>query len=468
MRRRSLKVLFAAAEAYPFAKAGGLGDVGGALPRALAARGHQVRLILPHYPSVGPGDPSCSVAVPLGPSTERVRFLRHGTYRGVEVYSVANGDHFERDHIYGYPDDDARFILFSKAVAAYPGTSGWVPDIVHVNDWHLGLVPQALRRSRFPRTRVVHTLHNLGLQGPGGGSHRDLIGPGDRFTGTLLARGIRHADRVNTVSGRYLEEILTPEKGMGLDRLLRSRGGDVTAILNGIDGQEFDPAQDPWIEARYDHRSLHRKAANTADLRRRSGLVADPGAPVAGMVARLVGQKGLDPVLESLEDLVMAGLQVVVAGVGEPRYRRALRRATVRFRGRVAYHATGEEMMARRVYAGADLFLAPSSYEPCGLAPLIALRYGAIPVVRHTGGLAETIPDVAADPRGGLGFAFRGGEAGHLVAAVRRAVAVRRDPRRWEALQRRAMAASFSWPDAARAYEGLYLGALREPPRPRG
>jgi len=465
VRRRNLKVLFAAAEAYPFAKAGGLGDVGGALPRALAALGHEVRLLIPHYPSVGPGDARGGVDVPLGPATERIRFLRHGGYRGVQVYSVANGDHFERDRIYGYLDDDARFILFSKAVAAFPGRSGWVPDIVHVNDWHLGLVPQVFPRRRLPGTRVIHTLHNLGLQGPAGSNHHALVGPGDRFTGTLLARGIRHADRVNTVSGRYLEEILTPDKGMGLHRLLRSRGRAVSAIRNGVDGEEFSAATDPWIAARYDRRSLARKAANKADLQRRCGLAAEPAAPVAGMVARLVGQKGFDMALGALEDLVASGLELVVAGVGEARYQRALGRAASRFRGRVAYLPTGDEVTARRIYAGADLFLAPSAYEPCGLAPLIALRYGTIPVVRHTGGLAETIPDVGSGPREGLGFAFRGDQPRHLVAAVRRALEVYRTPGRWRALQRRAMAARFSWIEAARAYEGLYEGALRSPAR---
>jgi ADP-glucose type glycogen/starch synthase len=251
---------------------------------------------------------------------------------------------------------------------------------------------------------------------------------------------------------------------MGLDRLLRSRDGDLSAILNGVDRAEFDPARDPKIEAWFDASSLERKAANKEALQRRSHLMVDPGTPVVGMVTRLAGQKGVDLVLGALEELVALGVQVVVSGVGDRGYGGALEEAARRYRGGIAYHATDSEAMARKVYAGSDLFLAPSSYEPCGLAPLIALRYGAIPVVRHTGGLAETIPDVTRDPRTGLGFGFDGRRSRDVVSTVRRAVKHRGRADAWEGLRRRAMAAGFSWHDAARAYERLYLRALAGPP----
>jgi starch synthase len=465
MTRPPLKILFAVAEASPFAKVGGLADVGAALPRALARRGHEVALVLPGYPGLYRGKEACSIWTPLGRRLEKVVFCDHGTHERVAVYSAQHEQSFGRDLVYGYPDDDERFILFSKAVAAFAARSRPVPDVVHVNDWHTALVPQYAREGRFrdalARSAIVLTVHNLDYQGPLRPETKALIGLRSEPDGTLLGRGIACADAINTVSRRYCEEILTPEHGRGLDGLLRSRAEDLLGILNGVDYAVFDPSVDPYIVARYDGSALERKGLNKLALQERSSLKRDVDVPLLSMVARLVDQKGLDLVCSSLDRIVQLGAQAVVVGAGDGRYEKALAAAAARHPGAIAYRRDSGESAARLVYAGADLFLAPSRFEPCGLGPLIALRYGTIPVVRRTGGLAETISDYRVDPGTGLGFTFVAKYREHLMQAVRAALALYGQPRRWERLQRRAMAADFSWEVAAAEYEELYLYALQ-------
>lgn len=459
-----LKVLFVIAEAYPFIKVGGLADVGASLPKALARSGHDVRLILPGYSWAGDGETILSFAVPMGTATARAVFAHHGRHRGVDVYSVGGGGYFDREAVYGgYEDDDvAPFVFFSKAVAEFAARAGWRPDVVHCNDWHTGLVPQYLRRGRhaagFDRTRTVFTIHNLAYQGHFGPETGALVGLDGEVS--MLARGIAFADAVNTVSRRYLEEILTVRHGMGMDGLLRAREGDVHGILNGVDYDNFDPRNDPRIAARYDESTLERKRICKAELQRESGLVVAPDIPLVGMVARLVDQKGVDLLCAAVDGIVALGAELVVMGRGDEHYERALGNAAARLPGAVAYHATPNEALARRVYAGSDLFLAPSAFEPCGLGPLISLRYGTVPVVRRTGGLAETIPDYDRQPSAGLGFNFARRSPRYLVKTVGRALQAYGRKAEWRALQRRIMAADFSWERAVREYERLYARAL--------
>jgi ADP-glucose type glycogen/starch synthase len=454
-----LRVLFASAEAYPFAKVGGLGDVGGALPKALARRGHELRLVLPGYPCVGAGEPVEELEIEHGGAFETVVAAHHGVHAGVEVFSLCNAAHFGRPQIYAYEDDASRFTLFSKAVSAFAARPDWQPDVIHVNDWHLGLVPQHVRegphREALAEAVTVLTIHNLAYQGP---QEPDpgLLG-GLNGDGNLLARGIGHADAVSTVSRRYLREILTPEHGMGLDGVLRSRQDDLFGITNGIDYEEYDPAHDPHLPACYDAASLHRRTPNKLELQARSGLACDPDVPLLGMVARLVDQKGLDLLCSSVDELVELGAQVVVVGLGETRYEQALATAASAHPGAIAHHADAGEALARLVYAGSDLFLAPSNFEPCGLGPLIAMRYGAVPVVRRTGGLADNIPDYPRDPEHGLGFTFVLKYSRHLVRAITAAIDVYRDRLRWRELQRRVMAADRSWDQSVLEYEQMYL-----------
>ncbi|MDQ4130940.1 MAG: glycogen synthase [Actinomycetota bacterium] len=461
---RPLKVLFAIAEAYPLAKVGGLGDVGAALPKALAQRGHDVRLVLPRYASMQLGQLRTSIRVPLG--------RRHGEEMDVrslgrlgDVHVLVIDRRGAPYRLYGYADDDvAPFVAFSKAVATFAAEDDWRPDIIHVHDWHCALVPAYARVGRqgevLAGTGTVLTIHNLAHQGRLGARDRALLGMAVPGHGSVLASGIACADAVTTVSRGYLSEILTPDHGLGMDGLLRARRHVVGAILNGIDYDEFAPEADPHIPATYGKDCLERKRLNKLVLQRKSGLTDDPGRPLAGMVARLSAQKGIDLLCSSLAGLVALGAQVVVVGCGDDRYRRDLERAAARHPGTVAFHPTGDEATARLVYAGSDLFLSPSAYEPFGLAPLVALRYGAIPVVRRTGGLADTIPDHREDPGTGLGFTFARRCPQELVASLAAALTVYRDRKAWSALQRRAMATDFSWSGPARDYEELYVRTL--------
>lgn len=464
MVRERLRVLFVIAEAYPFIKVGGLGDVGASLPKALARSGHDAKLVLPGYARMGAGEPLLSFDVPMGTTTARATVAHHGKHRGVDVYAVGGEGYFDRGAVYGgYEDNDvAPFVFFSKAVVEWAALSGWRPDVLHCNDWHTGLVPQYLRRGRhgatFERARTVFTIHNLAYQGHFGPEAETLVGLDGE--GSMLARGIVFADAVNTVSRRYLDEILTVRHGMGMDGLLRARDGDLRGILNGVDYEDFDPQNDPRIAARYDGSSLEGKRICKAALQRKSGLRGDPDVPLIGMVSRLVDQKGVDLLCAAVDEVAALGAQLVVMGRGDEHYERSLEAAAARHPDAISYHATPDEVLARQVYAGSDLFLAPSAFEPCGLGPLIALRYGSVPVVRRTGGLAETILDYDRQPSGGLGFTFTRRSSRHLVKAVGRALRAYGRKAEWQVLQRRGMSADFSWEGTVREYEGLYTRAL--------
>lgn len=459
----SKRVLFASAEAYPFVKVGGLADVSGALPKRLAELGFDVRLVIPAYRGLG-GSPVLTFDVPFGPVPERVTVRRLPPLGGVEVLTIGISGWFDRELPYSYQDDDVMpFVLFSKAVTALAAQDAWRPHVIHCNDWHCGLVAQEARqgvhRQALERTAVVFTIHNIEYQGRVGAATDQLIGL--PAAGSLLERGITFADRVNTVSNRYMQEILTPAQGAGLDGLLRSRGDAACGILNGVDYEEFSPDRDPWIDTRYDGSFVTGKAANKDVLQRLSHLEPAPGRPLFGMVARLVPQKGVGLLTTALEQFVARGAQVVVVGEGPARYRRELQAATRHFPGSVAYHASSDEALARQVYAGSDFFLAPSVFEPCGLTPLIALRYGTIPVVRRTGGLADTVKDYAEDPASGLGFVFVPRRVASMLSAVDNGLALYSREPDWRSLQRRAMAADFSWRAPAREYVVLYEEAAR-------
>ncbi|HKH12340.1 MAG TPA: glycogen/starch synthase [Rubrobacter sp.] len=466
-----MKILFAIAEAYPFLKVGGLADVGGGLPKALAGLGHDVTLVLPGHPALAHAKRAYAFDVPMGPATERADVLDLGRHWGVEVAAVWNEDLFARAAYggHGYEDDEViPFVYFAKAVAALAARPGSRPDVVHCNDWHTALVPREMRRGPFAGkladTATVLTIHNLAYQGRFGPEAEMLVPVEAGEERRLLEIGVNSADVVNTVSRGYLEEIVSPKYGMGMDRALRARNGDLCGVLNGVDYEAFDPSFDPHLHARYDGPGHEGKRRNKEALQKMSGLPEEPEVPLLGMVARLVDQKGVDLLHDALGGLLDLGVQVVAMGTGEERYAGLLREAALAREG-FAYHPTGEEALARQVYAGTDLFLSPSSFEPCGLAPLVALRYGSIPVVRHTGGMKDTIADYDADPDAGLGFVFAHRSVPDLVSAVRRAVALYRRPDAWHGLQERAMAADFSWEGPARRYEELYEKARATRPR---
>ncbi|MGH2457365.1 MAG: glycogen synthase GlgA [Chloroflexota bacterium] len=479
-----LKILIMSAEMVPFAKTGGLADVTGALPKALARLGDDVRVVLPRYGRIEPErfkmtEEIRSFEVPMDHTTEAVSILRTDNVPGVPVYFVNNEKYFNREGIYGYPDDGERFILFCRAALEMLRQLNWKPDIIHCNDWHTGIVPNWLKTIYkndpfFAETATVFTIHNLQYQGLFGWRilevagieeygflHHPQIGELADVV-DLMARGLHFADVINTVSERYAQEILTPEFGEKLDPLLNDRRDRLFGILNGVDFDEIDPATDRHIAKNFDVDHLGDRETNKLALQRESNLPQDASVPLIGMVSRLADQKGFD-LLAGCFDWLMdcLNVQFVLLGTGDQHYHNVFSQFSQKYANRVAIYLTFNAALAQKIYAGSDLFLMPSRFEPCGLGQLISLRYGSIPVVRHTGGLADTIDDF--DPRTGQGngFSFERYNQIDLYTAVVRAVENFNHADTWRLLQDRGMRADYSWSASARKYEDLYRKALQ-------
>ncbi|RJQ38575.1 MAG: glycogen synthase [Dehalococcoidia bacterium] len=475
---KPLKVFFAATEASPLVKVGGLGDVAGSLPPSLRNRGHDVRIIMPRYRDICLGE-----AATRGRGAFSLKVLgTEMTYglsellleNGTPVYLVENEHYFHRDSVYGEPDDLARFFAFSQAVLKAPEVLGWQPDIFHANDWHTGLVPALLKEKRgdpfYAGSASVFTIHNLAYQGwfdewfaQTSGAARFLPPPDDPQRGrchSMAGLGIYYADAISTVSHVYAREILTPEYGFGFETLLLERRDRLLGIRNGVDYRKFDPAGDRAIAMTFDDQHLDRKAANKLALQAKAGLAADAGTPLLGWAARLVEQKGLDILLPAIDSLMRErDVQLVMQGTGEPRYETALKDMANRYPSRVRAFITNDTEQVRQIFAASDLFLAPSRFEPCGLAHLQAMRYGAVPVARNTGGLAETVPDCTKDLSGGLGFIFNDYHPDAFRDALARALEAFKEKAAWCRLVARCMEADFSWNDSLPDYEALYRTA---------
>jgi starch synthase len=463
-----MKVLFATAEALPYFKTGGLADVGRSLPDALVAAGHDVRLVLPAYGFLagllGGARRVCRLAVPwpgghrpadvllhAPPSGAAAVFIRPlGFFNGRRPYEPVAGDPLSLGR---------RFAFFCRAVAAYARHEGM--DVVHLNDWQTGLVPLFGLMDGLDAA-TLFTIHNLAYQGNFDPRLVTEAGIAPEFMRTenglefygqasFMKAGIALADRVSTVSPTHAREIRTQEYGAGLHGLLTFRRRVLHGVLNGIDTETWDPERDPFLPARYKARDLAGRQAIRRELVSRTGLSGD--GPILGMVTRLVWQKGIDVLLATIPEIVRQGCRVVILGHGEPGYEHALAAVAAEHPGSVVVQFGFDEPLAHLVYAGADLFLMPSMYEPCGLGQLIAQRYGTPPVARRTGGLADTIED------GVTGFLFDEPTAEALAAAVRRACDVRRTPL-WPALQAACMRLDHSWRTSARQYEHLYHLAL--------
>jgi len=472
----SLKVLFAVAEASPLAKVGGLADVAGALPKVLAKRGHDVRLVMPRYATIKdfPSTPVGDFTIPT-PGGQEKATLREGRLgNGLPVYLVENERYFGRPKVYGEPDDLERFLFFSRSVPMLLKL-GWKPDIVHCHDWHTAFVPCLLNTTYgedpfYSKCASVLTIHNLAYQGwfddyfvntAGLAGNMPAQHPLHPQLYSMLALGILCSDVVSTVSPTYAREILTPEYGEKLDPLLRLRQGELFGILNGIDYDEFNPATDPRIPGNYDASSPQKKAANKAALQRKAKLPEDPSVPLIGMVGRLAAQKGMDILVEGLElFLKKERAQFVLLGSGEELYQKMVADIAAKYPRQAALFLTFDLLLAQLIYAGSDLFLMPSKFEPCGLGQMIALRYGTIPVVRRTGGLADTIHDAGPNLDAGNGFVFEEYSAKALLGALRRAVAAFDHKEAWRLLMVRGMQADFSWQASARKYEEMYRKAL--------
>ena len=478
-----LKILFLSAELAPIAKVGGLGDVASALPKALKYFGQDVRVVLPRYgciPRDFPLSPVLrSLTVPLRLPHSQVSIqegLLHGT---IPLYMIDSPHYYDRDRIYSYPDDGERFLLFCRAALEAIKRLGWSPDIIHCNDWHSAIVPNWLRtvyrdEAFFLRTATVYTIHTLAAQGTfgydllqtaevGEPDFRWLYPSAARLPDllNLAVRGIFFADRVTTVSPTYAQEILGDEQGFGLAPLLRvrARSGLLSGILNGVDTEEYNPTTDPALpEAlRFDIDHLDRRGTLKAALQREAGFRSSPSAPVLGMVTRLAEQKGIDLVNKIMADLMALGVQLVVLGNGPDDYLKMVNGWRQRYPQQVYVDHTFNEPLARLIYAGSDLFLMPSRFEPCGLAQMIAMRYGSIPIVHSTGGLVDTVENADTAARTGNGFGFRDYTAAAFLEAIQRALQVlRSSPGDWHQLMVRAMSADFSWQKSAAQYLALY------------
>ncbi len=488
---RRLRVLFMASEVEPFAKTGGLADVAGALPAALAALGHDVRILMPRYRGVDALAGEMRTVVPrltvtLGDRSVEGALFEGRTSSDVPVYFLGQDHYYDRESLYGTADGDywdncERFIFFCRGgleallSLGEPDRAPWRPQVVHCHDWQTGLVPVYLRtlyrdHPSLGRIATLFTIHNLAYQGvfwhydmPMTGLGWDLFTPaGLEFYGKLnfLKGGLVFSDLLNTVSRTYAREIRTPAFGSGLEGVLEERSHDLHGVIDGIDYEVWNPAKDPAIPQPYSADDPGGKAACRAALRGELSLETAPG-PVVGIVTRLVEQKGMDLVLQALPGILAEGCQLVLLGSGDANLEAAFVESAQRHPGRVAVRIGYEAELAHRIYAGADCFLMPSRYEPCGLGQLIALRYGTVPVVRRTGGLTDTVTEFDPARRAGTGFTLDAFAVDALLDAVRRAASAYRQPALWKALVRNAMAEDFSWEASAREYVTLYGKALK-------
>ena len=480
-----MKVLFAASEAAPFAKTGGLADVAGSLPPALASLGHDVRLVIPRYRSVDGKRFGlrriATFSVPLGSWQERCDLLEGRLGKDVTVYFIDKDIYYDRPELYrsaraDYADNAERFIFFSRAILELCGVVNFRPDIVHCNDWQTGLVPLYLRTqyretALLRRTKTVFTVHNLGYQGQFWHGDMRLTGLGwDVFTPegiefwgkmNFLKAGLVYSDIITTVSKTYSKEIRTPEYGHGLEGVLVKRALDLHGIVNGIDYKAWDPARDRTIPKPFTPSRLAGKALCKKSLLAQVDLPAS-GDQLIGMVTRLVDQKGLDILTEALPEIMALGFRLIVLGTGDEKYHRALANTAGRYPGQMRVLLRYDDTLAKNIYAGCDLFLMPSRYEPCGLGQMNALRYGTVPVVRKTGGLADTVADYDPKTGGGTGFVFEDYSAPALVDCLRRARAVYGDRKRWKRLVQNGMKQDFSWERSAKEYVKVYRKAMRK------
>ncbi len=473
-----MRILMVAAEMAPFAKTGGLGDVIASLPKALRRKGHDVRVVIPGYKQVSEGLYVTDLPVAMDGHLETAVIRQTTLLSGdaeVPVYLVVNYRYFYREHIYGYPDEGERFNFFCRSVLAMLPYLDFHPQVIHCNDWHTALLPLLLKtrfsgEPFFDNIATVYTVHNLQYQGRFPRGILKTLGLGDEFFTpdelefygevNFMKAGLLYADVLSTVSPTYAVEIQTPERGEGLDGLLRKRALDLHGIINGIDYEEFNPATDKRIYENYDHNSLEKKKLNKAGLQKELGLeVSDQ--PLLGMVSRLAGQKGLDLVAQAVEPIMAEGLQFVLLGTGEDHLEKTFADLQLRHTGRMSVNLGFDPVLAQKIYAGADMFLMPSRFEPCGLGQLISLAYGTIPIVRATGGLSDTIRDYDPTSGEGNGFTFTAYSAEALLGAVNRAVALYRNHQTaWMNLVRRVMKMDFSWTGSASKYIQLYEKAV--------
>ena len=484
-----MKVLFISAEAIPFAKTGGLADVAGSLPVALKRLGVDVCLGLPFYRAVRKGNFERqlllgNLKVPFGDAELEAKVWEAAIEKDIPVYLIEREDMYDRPNIYGnssgdYYDNFERFAFFTRAILSMVETISVKPDVIHCHDWQTGLLPAMLRgmlkgSAALRETPTVFTIHNVGYQGlfPADKlsianlSREEFYNPeGLEYYGniSLLKAGIVYSDAITTVSPAYAREIQTPEYGMGMEGILQYRRASLSGILNGVDYKLWDPAQDSQIPVQYSAGKLAGKQACKESLLNEMKL--DPfliKRPLLGMISRLDAQKGLDLLVKIIDDFLALNVGLVVLGSGDERMQVALQEAMRRHAGRVGLTIGFDDQLAHRIMAGADIFLIPSLYEPCGLTQMYALKYGTVPVVRATGGLEDTV--VAFDPEKGSGTGFKFGsyEPEAFLAAVQQAVEIFQDSKLWGRIMANGMKEDFSWDRSGRKYRELYRAVIKK------
>ena len=472
-----MKILFAASEAVPFCKTGGLADVAGSLPQALAASGDKVEVILPLYQRVSDAWRNelsfvCNIEVPLG-----WRRVYCGLFRmekdGVTWYFVDNEYYFKRDALYGHYDDGERFGFFSRAIVALLPSLEFLPEVIHCNDWQTALVPIYLKDEcvRWPEVRgikTVFTIHNIEYQGRyGKETLEDLFGlaPGWFADGTvamdgdvnLLKGALMVCDAITAVSPTYAQELRHAFFAHGMQSVIERNAGKLHGVLNGIDMARYDPSTGTGIPHKFSVKSMAGKAKNKAHLQEQMRLTVNPDVPVIGIVSRLVSHKGLDLICQVFDQIMDLNCQFVVLGSGDWNYEQFFEQKRNQYDGRMGLYRGYNEGLANTIYAGADLLLMPSKSEPCGLAQMIAMRYGTVPIVRETGGLKDTVHPYESWCGAGNGFTFADYNSGDMLYVIRQAVELYYDkPAEFANLRKAGMTEDFSWSRSAEAYNGIY------------
>ncbi|MBZ9688943.1 glycogen synthase GlgA [Clostridium estertheticum] len=476
-----MKVLFVASEAYPFIKTGGLGDVAFALPKALRKMGIDVRVIIPKYSGIPLSFKNCmenvaSFTVPVGWRNQYCG-LQYLTYDEVPYYFVDNEYYFERPEIYGCYDDGERYSYFSKAVLeAIKYMGDFVPDIIHCNDWHSGILPALLKDNysndeMYSEIKSVFTIHNLKYQGV---FPKEILGEllnlnegyfsddALKFYDAIsfMKGGIVFADVVTTVSETYAQEIQTPFYGEGLDGLLSLKSEKLYGIVNGIDYELYSPIVDKKIVYNFDENSLKQKVKNKLKLQYELCFTVNESIPMIGIVTRLVKQKGLDLIVEKLQELLSLPIQIVLLGNGDGYYEDIFQYYASIYPSRISTNIIFDAVLAQKIYAASDMFLMPSLFEPCGIGQLIALKYGSIPIVRETGGLKDTIAPYNKYTGNGNGFSFTNYSSDELMDAINRAINLYKDKDSWNKLVNNAMTSNNSWENSAKNYIDLYSNLI--------
>lgn len=472
-----MRTLFVAAECAPFFKTGGLGDVAGALPKALKEKGTEIKVVLPYFTKIADQykkqiQDLFSYEVNVG-WRKQYCGVKYLSLKGIDYYFLDNLYYFDRPDLYGYYDDGERFAFFQLAVIELMEKINFIPDVMHLNDYHTAFIPFLLKEKyrwiqAFDSIHTVLTIHNIEFQGQyDQGVLGDLFGMGNeryedgtvRFNDCVnfMKAGILYADRVTTVSPSYAEEIKTAEFGAGLDVILRMESGKLSGIVNGIDYEMFDPAKDPALFENYDAKHLAKKIENKVQLQKHLGLPVNADIPLVGIVSRLTYQKGFHLLLEEMENLMQFDVQLVVIGTGDPNFENQFRYFGEQYPEKTSINIAFDLSLAQKVYAGVDMFLMPSAFEPCGLSQMISMRYGTLPIVHEIGGLKDTVEPYNPITNKGTGFGFDNFQPFYLMNVLKQAIELYQNHSEiWQELMQQAMAKDFSWNESSQQYLALY------------